>query len=526
MENQFDETLAHRLCREAHVDFFDTFRNQFIITQDTSDAITGFIHTPIGGWHIYSGPDVQLCCATVGQGAVQVAMLGVAVDADGLVLTPGNFAAKMAAIPDFDSAVADLLQCAGRYAFVVIGDGRARMYGDAGNTLGFVYNTQVARIASSLHLALRRRINHNKDYPFARQAALGAGPRFAFGHTADAHVRRPLANHFLDMNAMNTHRFWPTEDTVLTISPDDHSAQEAALDVFIRRHQQVMQSLTAAFTPSILPLSGGRETRILLASSLDCVDQVDMMFTHAANWISLLDMAAGRQMAKAVGRRLHEIYGKEMLKWEDCYPTWQKQLTANKLAMGNLPRAATADMGRHIVSTVLPRGGIVLRGYVTDLLKAVLWERGVVHHSQGLPHNNRHGLQMLFLSGNNRKKGLATHGPYWNDPWFKNAYASWRDTLPQSATGRIYDLQFMEHFQPHGHGELFYCFRDNFYIGPGNDRAVMQAAMSLPPEARRDLVFHKRLYEKIAPNLGKLPYNNDFKEMPPEQRKTYHSALG
>ena len=73
---------------------------------------------------------------------------------------------------------------------------------------------------------------------------------------------------------------------------------------------------------------------------------------------------------------------------------------------------------------------------------------------------------------------------------------------------------------------MFYNFRDNFYIGPGNDRAVMEAAIALPPVERRDLIYHTRLYEKIGTELGDIPYNAEIIEMTAEERKKYHSALG
>ncbi|MEO9573555.1 MAG: hypothetical protein ABJ263_05320 [Tateyamaria sp.] len=496
----------------------EVFSQQFILSRDADHTIDGFERWRLSDWHFSAGNGLRVATHFHDRLALNIAVLGIAVDKNDIVLDSTTLAAATAKMKDYGEVAKYLSECAGRYAFVLIDTQNARIYGDPGNTLGFVFDIDTGTVGSTLHLTINRRIIANDDYPLAYPAAINAGPRFAFGHTADARVKRPLGNHYLDLHSLETHRFWPTESTVLEVSEDDTAAEEAAVETFFERHQSVIATLAKSFTPTILPLSGGRETRLLLAAALENRDDVDFMFSHVTNWATSLDVAVARLMASAVGRDMTTINGKDAVQELADAGGIMQMREAAKFSRGFRPRAAPIADSTLAVTQMVPEGGILLRGYTTDLLKAVLWERGINRYGNGEPHDRRHGLKMLFLTGNDRSKGLQKYGQYSEEPWFLNAYGEWMETLPVSARGRIYDFQFMEQFQAHGHGESLYSNTRNFYMGPGNDRAIYAAAVSLPPVRRRKLVYHARILKRYATALSEIPYNNDIKLLSEQER--------
>jgi len=212
--------LGTAFCRKHSLNPLEVFSQQFILSRNADHTIEGFERWRLSDWHLSVGNGLPVAIHFHDQLTLNIAVLGIAVDKNNTVLDSTTLAAATAKMKDYGAVANYLSECAGRYAFVLIDPQNARIYGDPGNTLGFVYDIDTGTVGSTLHLTIDRRIIANDDYTLAYPAAINAGPRFAFGHTADARVKRPLGNHYLDLNTLETHRFWPTESVILEVAED------------------------------------------------------------------------------------------------------------------------------------------------------------------------------------------------------------------------------------------------------------------------------------------------------------------
>lgn len=514
--------LAVKICGAYGFQVDDVYNQHFLISKRSEPELQDLNQHKVGKHYIYHGKDLPIAVLTVKKPAVSIAFFGIAVSPDGYVVDAGNLQTALSKLGSIEKIIHYLTHCSGRYAFLISSSKFERLYGDPGNTLGLVYDPESGRVGSTIHLVLSRDIKPNTEYPLDPSVTGKKGARYSFGHTEDLEVKRGLGNHFLDLKTMGMHRFWPTEQHVFEIAETDAVAQDAALDVIINQHRSAILALSQSFTPTILPLSAGRETRMLLSCATECLDQIDYIFSHATNFAGSLDQSVARVMGQAAGREVDMIYGFETDKKFRENADWEREYAKRLLRLGDdpgtLPEAA--DILRYSVTQVLPEGGILLRGYVSDLLKAVLWERGVADAQTGVLKDD-HVMKMMFLGGNNRRAGVEAFGRYWKNPKLRELYFRWKDTLPQSAHSRLYDFSFMELFQAHGHGRGLYGFTRNFYLGPGNDRKVVEASISLPPITRRMLQYHRLLHERTMPAQRDIPYLEDVKDMTPEQRAEF-----
>jgi len=166
-----------------------------------------------------------------------------------------------------------------------------------------------------------------------------------------------------------------------------------------------------------------------------------------------------------------------------------------QLALGLLDGGNGEKAEEILVKQGLPVGGAVFRGNVIDQSKAFLWRRVGIREfmrTRGKAHDIGKGIKLLMLGDES----------YREDPWLRERYGDWLESLPASARLRAIDFAVLEHFRSHGQGALFYMTNRNFYVTPGADRTVLRSFISLPPNLRdADLIL-----ERTVPELLDVPY--------------------
>lgn len=504
------------LAEAAGQPFTRVFRQQWVLCETDPGELPGFRKSTLGSWGLWAGPGLDVATASDPARGWAVAVMGQAVDLEGRYVTDTVLADHLAAAGTAEALAEGLTMLAGRHAVVVTAPGVARLYLDPSGCLGAVYDPAARRVGATLFLALDRPVEPDRAFPFHELASTGAG-RYAFGRTPDAHARRLLANHYLDLTDFTAHRHWPAPGCDFAC-PMTEDAIDERIELVVARHRAVLAALLDAPHPSMLPLSGGDDSRLLLALSNGLLDRYALVFGHRANGIGGRDVAIAQEIAAAMGVPLHVIDAVRD-KTLTRPPRFARRMNQRRrLAMGLLEGGPDEARREIEVRMALPEGGAVFRGNVTDVSKAVLW-RGVgigeFLRTKGASHDPGLGVRLLMLGPPEAQR----------DPWCLAAYADWLATLPEGARCRALDFASIEHFRSHGQGAFFYATSRNFYQTPSADRTILEALITLPPHLRDAFHVNDRIIERTAPALTGIPFTRGTANDMRARRKSLAEVL-
>lgn len=235
------------------------YRRQFVAGPKPLPLPSDWQHVTFGNLlEVYVHPDLSWDQAVTGQGDVLI--LGDIFDPGDPSATGQDIAQGLARqAVSFDAFEAALAGLGGRYlAFVRSGD-EARVYPDAAalQTLFYLTGDREEGVLGSQPGVINEFVTTRWQEDIAGIKRPG---HFAFSLTPYEHIRPLLPNHYLDLRNRQTVRFWPKDQlTPLELS---EAAQEMG------RLLVGTVSAIAARGRSFLPLSGGRDCRMLLAAYL------------------------------------------------------------------------------------------------------------------------------------------------------------------------------------------------------------------------------------------------------------------
>lgn len=485
---------AERQCRAQGLQAADVFSQQFRLSKDDVLPIEGFNQIRLGDWFLSHGSGLPVAIANVD--SQHFVFLGVGVDSDGDYLTEEVLNRKLSVLTSLNDRLGYLAQCAGRYAYITLSEEFSSIHLDPVGTLGVVFDPTTEIAASTVNLALDRRLVKNSAYMVTQSAGLNQGGRFAFGHTQDIQVKRLLGNHYLNLDSFSQHRHWDYGDEPFACTYSV-AAFEKQIDLIIARQTSITNAIARHHKRTILALSGGEDSRVLLACAKECLDQVELV-THAENWRAQQDIDIAKKLADTVGQEILIIDAKNDpdIRITDA-ETLKAEQQKYRIASGNFPKAVPVRQSLIEVLRGYPEGGVLLRGHVTDILKAVLWRNiGIREYLAGTKPQTLVGLRLMMLGDPSAE----------TDPELQIQYHDWLESLPENARDRLYDFMGIEQFRTHGMGAEFYAFTKNFYVCPGNDRLLIRETCKLPPELRVGFHFNDMLLRRAAPELEKFIY--------------------
>lgn len=235
------------------------YRRQFVAGPKALAVPGNWAHVRFGEWlEVYWHPELAASHANVGNSEILV--LGDAFDPTEPQANDQAIAHSIAqsavSFPSFETAIADL---SGRFLLFVRIDKDARIYPDAAGlqSLYFLSSGREEGIVGSQP----RLICEFADIRWRDEISKLKNPGyFAFGLTPYADIRPLLPNHYLDLSKGLPVRFWPKRQ--LTPLDLPKAAQEMS------RLLVGTVSAIAARGRSFLPLTGGRDSRMLLAAHL------------------------------------------------------------------------------------------------------------------------------------------------------------------------------------------------------------------------------------------------------------------
>ena len=494
-------------AEEQGLNFSKGFSQQFVMRRDPDFSLTNFRRARLGDWTLLTGSRMPVAKAHLEDEGLHVAFLGKGVDAEGVLIDDQWLQFKLERLRDPQALADDLNDCGGRFVFIIVSPDFERLYIDPSGIMGAVYNEKAGLVGATVGLAIDRPLEPTTEYPAANIALDGSGGRWAFGYTADRDVKRVLANHYLDLKDFGLTRHWPRPEDDFTCPMREDVIRARLYDV-IARHKVIMNALIRSSSPAILPITGGADSRLLLAFAKDALDDVDLFFTHKTNFNTGRDMELAEALAARVGVTLTKfdlVEDPELVRAQRVCKRMSMQERLAEGIWGDIPKVDQKKISERMV---LPVGGVVLRGHVTDISKAVLWQKiGIreFERQNGMYHDPNVGLRLLKTGDN-----------AFEVPWYHDQYNAWMATLPENARRRAVDFMALEQFRCHGLGAQFYAFAHNFYMAPGSDRRIIQALVSIPPHLRSEYHINDMLLEQSAPELLDVPYtryqDNDLRE--------------
>lgn len=484
-----DTSLAEQECSARGWSFGDSFANQYVITPKSDRVPPGWKTTTLGDWRISHCPRLPISALTQANGTVVALVLGYAILPDGLMLDGKHKLPISAKDKDrLQKAEDHIAMLAGRYVALVSIGKTARVYPDPVCSMGPVYHTASRRLGASLTLILDRPVIDNPEVP-ARSVADGQ-THYLFGHTPDAEVRRIRSNHFIDLSDFSMHRHWPLRDTCFDLA--DHSHRDLSGEI-AEKLRLNMGALIGRY-PTALPLTGGTDSRLLLAAGKDFLDQVGQIFVYSTNWSNSVDSQIAQEIAQTMCLPLRII--------SDTSPRFAAVLDADafrdhmalRFLRGGL-EPDTSELGSIRAMLLVPHDALVLRGNVAEMTRALRWHRSVYDD----PHHTGFALEKLNVIRDRA-------GPFY-EKW-QAEFLAWKASLPETALPRIYDLLHTELWLPHTNSGVYIREAHQTFINPFNDRHLIHLTSRIPPMVRK----RRRVVNDIIYGYAKEIWRIDYKD--------------
>lgn len=444
------------------------------------------------GWTLELGADLPLARMQREDGSLFGLLFGIAVDGGGALL-----GSTVADAPDprmgWD-AVEDWVEAvSGRFG-VLLSDGReTRFYCDPCGMIGAVYDPVAQRLASSLGLCLDRAIEDRDDYDHSAVESRGA--LYTLFDTRDKTARRMNPSCYLLLEDFTETRFWPRAHSIALIDGD----LGRTYDGIIAQTQAVTEAIAKTHR-TWLALSGGQDSRLLLAMAGPATRYIERSFTHISNFMGRIDASIAQRMAEGVGMA-HETHDRRLHKANKAQARADEQTFLRGVGFAMRPPREISNG----LNQMLPDGVVVFRGHQTDILRAVLADK------IGDKARRRTPWQIKRLMPVPRDEFDATVHRRFHD-----RYDAWRRALPAFAEANSTDLMFLEIYYSSTVGCSFpACFR-NFYMSPFNGRRQIGHAMAIDESYRKASFGVFDLIARSNPVLDRIPF--DF-ELGPDLEK-------
>ncbi|MGJ8602615.1 MAG: hypothetical protein ACSHXH_00705 [Marivita sp.] len=463
--------------------FEDRFRYQYVISR-TAEALDGFTGHVVGNVHVHCGSHLPVSNVYDSADRPIGLLLGIAAGTMAVTSTnritlpfssrSKNFWAR------FESFLND---AAGRYAFVLHALKATRLYTDPVGMIGAVYNAEDGFVASSPLLAIKRPLRPNPKVDL--ESIRDRGGKLSLFNTADAAVRRMNPNCYLDLDALREHRFWP-RDEQFTPEP------ETILDIYaqiIATTRANIAEITGSY-PCSLPVTGGMDSRLILAFAGEHAAKLDQVYTHINNYATRRDAAIAADLCRVAGVA-HDVHDKRQVSMTP--KDIRRTLAAYQVTYGAPVKPPKEYLNG--VITGVPDGNVVLRGHQTDLLRAVFVFRSEKHWRTPDWQIER----LLIVPRADFDSSIADR--------HRDDFLAWQATLPDTAMAKAADFMFLEVYYPSTVGASFPALWRNFYLSPYNSRTLIALSLQFSERRRRAALPVFELIEVMNSDLSKIPFD-------------------
>ncbi len=401
-------------------------------------------------------------------------VVGIAIDQNGTQISNSLKISHPYSSPEFLKEIEDIVEnSSGRFIFLLITPTYKRAYFDAVADYSCVYNKNEGIFASTPSLATTNANGFQPNSYFGPNDVLNEGVRYSLKLTPDKSITRCTANHYLDLNSFEETRHWPKED--LIIYPDSAKTTDL-IDAIIERMSMIMSTL-AKSDNYLFALSGGRDSRCLLATSLISKNPVQQTYSHWFHWASGQDSKLAKKIAESIGIE-HKIYS---IRKNTPIKSDLMNLRHGFSFFGDLRATPTQDL--------IPENKLQIRGNVMGILRSINWRGQKIGN-----FDSAHALSRLRACPDKGK-----FSAYYE--FLEKAYLDWYNHLPDNAQKIHYDLAWWEITLTHGQGTRHYATSRSFIVNPFSDRKLLKLASQIPLADRSGDEIYNQIIRRCAPKL-------------------------
>jgi len=452
--------------------------DQFLLEQGRAPAPAGWQSRAAGGWTLSHHPSLPVVEVTTSDGLLGGWLLGWPISDHGLItsavtLPAGGWAAVEQVLGSW----------AGRFALVALHGSGGRVYLDAAGSLAAVYRPATRRVASTVSAVLHDEPDHEVFHrPEGAFPAQRPNQYFPAGLTAVDDVSRLLPNHHLDLGTWQPARHHPT-------AMPARARRAAEVDDLV---DEIVELLTSTITTALsvtprgyLGLTGGRDTRTLLACARGVLDRVELVtFDYrrvGADPFDRSDVFAATRLLSDIDRPKHMLVVQEEPREVLDRYMWRTGFA------GNPGKARDFDVA---CRRALEMDAAWMPGFLGELGRAVLWKE----HDELTDTPSPEELI--------RRLRLGSHYE------FAVPMQEWLDRLPvDDDLMAVLDLGMLEHrsgawASAHLYGAA--PFRMNFM--PFASRRLFDVMGRLPVEFRRQDRLADEVLRRTWPELAAFPY--------------------
>jgi hypothetical protein len=242
-----------------------------------------------------------------------------------------------------------------------------------------------------------------------------------------------------------------------------------------------------------LPISGGQDSRLLLAMAKSNLNNIEQIYTHINNYATRIDNAIGQTLCSAIGinHESHDRRKYSMQRWETVLT---KQLFN---ATVGYPSPAPKEYLNGVIKGV-EDGSVILKGHQTDLLRAVY-----VFAPEDRWHEVNWQLERLLIVPRQMFDQNIVDT-------FKDDFLNWQSTLPKNAKKKAADFMFLEIYYNSTVGAMFPALWRNFYVSPYNSRRLISLSLSFPEDVRRKSEPVFDIIQHFAPDIARVPFDYEI----------------
>ncbi len=358
----------------------------------------------------------------------------------------------------------------GSFIFLLDQAGHRRAYLDACGSLSAVYDSAATIFASTTSAFLSRQAyaDRFRSDLHTRLDILGEG-WFPAGLTAHRGVERLLVNHYLNLDSWQPTRHWPTSIPEMTEDP-------AAACQEIGNIARGVIDACIADGPTVLALTGGNETRLLLAIMGEDAGSLD--FATVVSTKTRRDVVIAKRLVDRFGLRQVQL---------------PLQLADDRAALDWHARAGhcvgDVNMRSHPSVQPLARYKYFIGGLGGEIGRGFFW-RATDTKEQPVTAAR---IVSAF--------GMPSH------PDVTKAVVTWRDKAPQLDAFSMLDLAYIELRMGCWAFPQSYCADHVQDVHPLIGRKTFSLMLSLPPEWRRSNRLITETVKIFQSDLLSIPIN-------------------
>lgn len=272
------------------------FPAQFVLDRSDRPVPGGWRVSETGSWRLAWHPRLPVTTLTGPDGAPAGWLLGIAVSGHAVL----SESKRLANLPGA-TLVEKIRRLGGRFAAVVLRSGDERVLVDACGSYALVFSPRAERVAASPEL-FAEIPGHHRSQDLLRSLELPERDAwFPFGITSRVGVERLLPNHYLDLETWRVHRHWPSRD--LSIASGEPEVSTARIADVV---SETIGALAAA-TPLQMPLTAGRDSRMLLACARRWADEIRFYTTALPDETARIDCQVAARIAARHGLSYRKI---------------------------------------------------------------------------------------------------------------------------------------------------------------------------------------------------------------------------